>query len=591
MRVTKSGVSTSIPDTSFRFEGDVVVARRGESVAAALINARHYGCRDSETTGQRGVFCGMGVCSECAVSIDGASGLLACMEKVVPDMRVSRNPSRKQLSEASDASPLPEEEVITEVLVIGAGPGGLRAALAAARCGARVVIVDERSAPGGQFFKQPVSTLTVEHKKLDHQYQMGRVLLASVVAAGVEVRRGTRVWGAIGPHEIYAVSDDRRLTLRTERLVIAAGAFERGVPFPGWTTPGVMTSGAAQTLLRSYLVAAGTRVLVSGNGPLNLQVAAELTTAGVEVVAVCESAPLWRASNARHLAGMMSAAPGYFREGLSYVNVLARSRVPILSRSAVIEVRGDEHAEVAVVARLDAAGRPVPNTSRSFDVDAVCLGYGFVPSSELARSLGCSHHVDPTTAALVVDRDPTGQTSIEGVWVVGDGGGIAGAQVAQAMGTLAGFDAACSLGHVAGQTAQGDRRTNEKALRRHQRFQRSLWRQFAAPSLRDQLATPETIICRCEEVTLAQLTSRVEPWLAAAGSLKRVTRAGMGKCQGRYCSPLLSELAARESGIAPNEYSGFVAQSPYLPVAVAALADSSAHSSSDRSKDVGRDHV
>ena len=587
MRVTKPGVSANIPDTSLSFEGLVIPARHGESVAAALINSGHYGCRDSETTGPRGVFCGMGVCSECAVNINGMTGRLACMEKVVPDLTVSRSPARNQLTEVGDFTPLLREEVVTEVLVIGAGPSGLRAALAAARSGARVVVVDERSAAGGQFFKQPDVALAVDHEELDHQYQLGRHLLANVEAAGVEIRLGTRVWGAVGLHEIYAVTNDRQLTLRPEKLVIAVGAFERGVPFLGWTTPGVMTTGAAQTLLRSYLVAAGTRVLVSGNGPLNLQVAAELTMAGVDVVAVCESASLWRASNAKHLAGMVSAAPGYFREGLSYVTALARAGVPILSRSAVIEVRGDQRAEVAIVTRLDAAGRPVPNTRRHFDVDAVCLGFGFVPSSELARSLGCSHHVDPPTAALVVDRDNTGQTSVEGVWVVGDGGGIAGAQVAQAMGTLAGFDAARSLGHCADQTAVRDRRSNEKALHRHQRFQRSLWRQFAGPLLLDQLATPETIICRCEEVTLAQLTSRLEPWLATAGSIKRVTRAGMGKCQGRYCSPVLIELAARNLGTGPNEYSGFVGQPPYLPVAIAALADVSAYSSCGESKDIG----
>ena len=135
---------------------------------------------------------------------------------------------------------------------------------------------------------------------------------------------------------------------------------------------------------------------------------------------------------------MSAAAPHYAREGFAYLRALARSRVPVLSRAAVVEVTGDGRAEVATVARLDDEGRPQPGGRRHFEVDAVCLGPGFVPSSELARSLGCEHRVDERTGVLAVRRDRYGRTSVDGVWVVGDGGGIAGAQVAQAMGTLAG---------------------------------------------------------------------------------------------------------------------------------------------------------
>ncbi len=187
-------------------------------------------------------------------------------------------------------------------------------------------------------------------------------------------------------------------------------------------------------------------VFTGGNGPLNLQVAAELAAAGVLVVAVAEAASLFRLPNAPHVARMSAAAPRYSLQGFSYLRTLARWRVPVLSRAAVVEVIGDGRAEVATVARLDATGRPLSAGARRFEVDAVCLGLGFVPSSELARSLGCEHRVDERSGALVVERDRNGRTSIEGIWVAGEGGGIGGAQVAQAMGTLAGIDAASFVG-------------------------------------------------------------------------------------------------------------------------------------------------
>ena len=557
------------------FEGRAVAARRGESLAAALIAGGHLACRRTAGTGDRGVFCGMGVCSECALEVGGVAGRLACMERVVPGLDIEPNPAARRVEGPPpfpEGSTVPEEVRESDVLVVGAGPAGLRAAIAATRAGARVLVVDERAEAGGQYFKQPAAPLGIDEPGLDAQYRAGRALLREAEMGGVEIADRARAWGHSGQHELYAASRTGRYVLRSRALVLATGAYERGVPFPGWTLPGVMTTGAAQTLLRSYLVAPGRRVLVAGNGPLNLQVAAELAAAGVRVVAVAEAAALFRAGNARHLARMASAAPRYAREGFSYLRALARRRVPVLAPSAVIEVAGQGRARVATVAKLDAGGRPRPGTSQLFSVDAVCLGAGFVPSSELARSLGCEHQVDDRTGVLVTRRDRHGRTSVDGVWVAGDGGGIGGAQVAQAMGALAGFDAASYLGLSLAAEAAEERRQAERELVTSEQFQHSLWRLFAAPKLLDQLATPATVICRCEEVTLADLAAAAAPWLAAAGSLKRATRAGMGKCQGRYCAPVLAALAARQSGEPVGPYSGFAPQAPVTPVTVAALA-------------------
>ncbi len=577
MRVTKPGIVSEPTNIAINFEGLPVPARAGESVAATLVNSGHLGFRTTRAGAERGIFCGMGVCSECALTIDGEPGRLGCMTKVSDGMLVEKNPPMRRLDDATAVS-LEDEFIDCEILVIGAGPAGLQAALSAAECGARVVVLDERATPGGQYFKQPNSQFGVEEDGLDHQYQQGRELVRALDVAGVEIRQETRVWGVSQDGEIYAASSTGRLVLKWHALILASGAYERGVPFPGWTLPGVMTTGAAQTLLRSYLVAAGRRVLVSGNGPLNLQVAAELTRAGVDVAAVAEAATLWRPSNVAHMAQMMLMAPAYGREGLSYVTDLLKARVPIMARSVIVEAQGDGRVESAVVAKIDETGRPISGTHKTFDVDSICLGFGFVASSELARSLGCAHHVDASSGSVVVDRDRVGRTSVVGVWVVGDGGSVKGAQVAQSMGKLAGADAARHVGAADGTRDHDQTATTVRILSRQERFQRSLWQQFRAPRLVGQLATPDTIICRCEEVTLGEIDAALESWLGSAGSIKRVTRAGMGKCQGRYCSPVLTELASRAAGDRADALSGFIPQAPFLPTCVTTLAKGSSRS-------------
>ena len=573
LRVAKPGIAPASVDATITYEGQVLGARAGESIAAALVASGRLMCRTTRRSGNRGIFCGMGVCSECAVTIDGQSGRLACMEKVVPGLDVSMDPPARVLEsgtpDATGVPQAPDHELHAELVVVGAGPAGMAAALEAADMGADVLLVDNRRGSGGQYFKQPAEGFAIDEAALDAQYRAGRGLIARLAASSVRVLRETRVWGSSGPDRLFAVSPTRRYVLRPRGVVLATGAFERAVPFPGWTLPGVMTAGAAQTLLRSYLVAPGRRVLVAGNGPLNLQVAAELCAAGVDVVAVAETAAIFRPGAALHLAGLAISSTRYAAQGLGYLRQLRR--VPLLARSSVVAAGGQDRVEWAEVARLDPHGRPIEATRRRLAVDAVCLGHGFLPSAELAGLLGCAQSPDPGSGMLTVVRDSLGRTSVKGVWSAGDGGRIGGAQVAQVMGARAGLDAARALGHV-GPTSTARERRLDRALARHERFQRSLWRLFDGPRLVDQLADPDTIVCRCEEVTLGELHAAATPWSAGAGALKRLTRAGMGKCQGRYCGPIVAEIARRASGEPLGARSGFAPQAPSLPTPLCALA-------------------
>jgi thioredoxin reductase len=550
------------------YEGRELRATADATISAVLAANGILGTRQS-AAGERGLFCGMGVCGECAVAIDDGPTRLACMTFPRSGMQIRQRPVRPVMdTESAGVAPGPASEGLLEpeVLVVGGGPAGLAAAAAAAAAGADVLLVDERHTLGGQYYKQPAPS-TTGRTPPDRQHRSGRKLIDRVHAAGVRVLTGTRVWGAASPLEWFALGAQGRWTIRPRRIVLATGAHERVPPFPGWTLPGVMTTGAGQGLQRAYRVKVGSRVLVAGNGPLNVQLAAELVEAGASVVALVELAAVVDPRRARWLASMAVSSPALLFNGVGHLARLRLSGVPQHTRSAVIRVDGHRRAEIAVVARIDGAGRPVPGTERRYEVDAVCVGMGFLPGAEAARWLGAAHDLD-ATGGYRVRRSDTFHTSIDNVWAVGDGACVEGARVAQASGELAGAEVAKTLGYHPDTKRV---RSAGRGLRRHRRFQRALWSLYRAPELTLQLTDPETIICRCESVTLERLEANAREVLSASAA-KRLTRCGMGYCQGRFCSPAVAAVVAGYSGKPSAGSSGFTAQVPFRPTSLGALA-------------------
>jgi len=568
------GIPSDTPDRrkrlSIEFDGEAVAAREGDTVLAALVADGHLAQCTGKDGAPRGVFCGMGVCHDCLVTIDGKASQRACLVKARDGQTVlSQNAGAFDIrSNAVDLAPLPDGDLAVEsfdLVIVGAGPGGLAAAEVAAGGGVRSLVLDERPAPGGQYFKQPASGL--EARRTDAQFTDGARLIDKVRRSGTEIRSETLVWGAEygadGRVVLSILTNGAASVVFTRQLIIATGAYERPLPIPGWTLPGVMTTGAMQTLARSYGVAAGRRVLIAGNGPLNLQVAVELISGGVDVVAIAEAAPhpLTRPAAA---AKLVAANPALARAGLAMMARCVRAGVPLYHGHILSEVAGATRAKRAVLSRLKDDGTVDRAHSRSFDVDAVAMGYGFAPANDLARLLGCRHVV--RGGVLEVERDDAGATSMSCVRVIGEAGGFGGAPIAMAQGERAGEAAACALGqplsrkHLAART-----------LARHRKFQAALWSLYAAkvPSL--ALASPQTLVCRCEGITRQALDSVAqERDVKDVSTLKRLTRAGMGRCQGRYCGPWLHEIV--EGGAPSSELAVFAPQAPLRPVPIAALA-------------------
>jgi thioredoxin reductase len=560
---------------TFQFEGRPMQGRRGESLAAALTAAGERSLRLTRDGRGRGIFCGMGVCQECVVEIDGKPGNRACMTKLEQPISVRRQavlpPAMAQATKARAVNASASEPLTPEILVLGGGAGGLNAAIAAAEAGAKVLLVDERPVAGGQFFKQRLDSPAVAGAiPDDSQFAGGWALIAHARAAGVTIMPGCQVWGAFEPLDLMIFDGSVSILCRPHRLIVAAGAYERGLPVPGWTLPGVMSTGAAQTLLRSYGVLAGKRLLIAGNGPLNLQVALELARAGAHILTIAELAPAPGFHSLPALAAMAASTPDLLRQGWRYRRELARRNIPLNYGHVLASV---EMIEGGLRAKLAPWPRADHVEARSFDVDAVLMGYGFMPSNETLRALGCRHRFDSVRGHLVTERDGDCRTSIAAVYAVGDCCGLGGARAAEAEGIIAGAAAAASLGHA---PAVRPVLVARLALVKHRRFQQGLWRLFAASRPVAELAHPSTLICRCEERNMSEIGdgfAQGSQGQAAQGlgGLKRLTRAGMGRCQGRYCGPVLAALS-NDQELMLGEAAFWAPRPPLKPIAIADIA-------------------
>ena len=321
-------------------------------------------------------------------------------------------------------------DIDAQVAVVGGGPAGLTAAITASGYGARVVLMDEKAAPGGQLFKQIHKFFGSErHRAGVRGYEIGRQLLDEADRVGVETMLDTTVWGLFPDNRLAVTRGPIRRMIRAERIVLATGAGENPLAFPGWTLPGVMGAGAAQTCINVHRVRPGTRALVVGSGNVGLIVAYQLLQAGVEVAVLVEALP--------RIGGYRVHAAKIQRAG-----------VPILVGHTVVEARGAAGVERAVVARADERFRPVPGTEIELDVDLICIAVGLTPAAELCRLAGCRMTYAAALGGYMPAHDRDMRTSLPGVYVAGDVAGIEEASTAMEEGRLAGVAVAESLGRI-----------------------------------------------------------------------------------------------------------------------------------------------
>ncbi|GLH71715.1 oxidoreductase [Geothrix limicola] len=392
------------------------------------------------------------------------------------------------------------------ILVLGAGPAGLGAALAAEALGADVTLVDALPEPGGQIWRG-LWRKDAPGKAGAHFHALR--------TSGVVLRMGCRIVTAPGPGSLGLIGPHGPEVLSYDRLVLASGARERFLPFPGWTLPGVLGAGALQGLVKGGLEVRGKRVVVAGSGPLLLAVASHLRSQGARVLTVAEQAPN---------RALVSLIPGLLARPKLLLQALPFLSLPTQAGAWVTRAEGE--------GRLERVHLNTPKGARVLEADLLACGFGLVPNLDLARLLGCAIH----EGAVAVDE--LQRTSVAGVFAAGESTGIGG------------VDKALTEGHLAGLAATGledEARRHIPAAARSRAWGRAL---EAAHALRPELrglATPETMLCRCEDVSVGALQS-----FARGRDARLHARCGMGRCQGRTCGPAAEFLFGWAPG-GPNQ--------------------------------------
>jgi thioredoxin reductase len=460
----------------------------------------------------------------------------------------------------------------TEVAVLGAGPAGIAAGLAARRAGARVTIVDESPHPGGQIYRQPSDAFRVRRPEvLGKEYARARHLTRELAAASVELLTGTLVWGVEENRTLLLFQEPGTAeALKADAIIVAAGAYDRPVAFPGWTLPGVWTAGGAQAMLRGQRIVPGQRVLLAGAGPLLLPVAKALVEAGATVVGVVEATNRieW-ALQAHRMLGCWDR----LGEVVRYEAALLRARIPRFFGHVVIRAEGTGGVERATIAAADRHWRPKTGTEKGFDVDLLCIGYGFLSSLELPRLLGCEMIYHPSQRQYLPRHTADMESSVPGVFVAGETTGIGGADLALAEGEVAGLAAARLLGHALGADRQREMAAAQVRRRHLLGFTRMLDELFAMRPGIYELADADTPLCRCEEVSLAEVQAAVRGGADSVRAVKGRTRVGMGPCQGRICNDLVAHVVAGETGHALEDVLDITPRPPIKPVPLGVLAE------------------
>jgi len=442
--------------------------------------------------------------------------------------------------------------------VIGAGPAGMAAAAFAVELGLETMLIDEQDAPGGQIYRGVERA--EDDSPLGDDYLAGRSLVDRLRAGAVDYRSATTVWHIDPDGTLSLLSAAGAETIRARRILVATGAIERPVPIPGWTLPGVMTAGAAQIMLKTGDLVPSGRAVLAGQGPLIWLVAAQLIRAGAPPAAILETAPHPNYhSAARLLPRLLWPARRVLWKGWSLIREVRRAGVPIRREVTGLRALGRDRVSRVVW------------DSGEIDTDLLLLHEGVIPNTQISLALALEHRWDDAQLCWRPVTDTWGATSLQTVSIAGDGGGIAGAEAAALTGSLAALDAAAFLDRI--DPAERDRRAAplRAALDRELAIRPFLDRLYRpAP----QILVPDDgiVVCRCEEVSVAQIRRAARLGAQGPNQAKAFTRCGMGPCQGRICGPVVSAVMADTLGRPIQEIGTYRPRAPYKPITLGALA-------------------
>jgi NADPH-dependent 2,4-dienoyl-CoA reductase/sulfur reductase-like enzyme len=448
---------------------------------------------------------------------------------------------------------------VSTIVIVGAGPAGIAAAEVLAAHGQPPILIDEGAEPGGQIFRRPRPGLGLDIAALlGAEGKNFRRLHATFAGLRprIDYRPRTLVW-AIHDGAVHTVRDGVAETLCFDALILVTGAVDRVAPLAGWTLPGVFTLGGAQVLLKEHGCLIGRRIVFCGSSPLIYLAADQVRRMGGEIAAVLDTTPFGEKIAA--IPQLLAATPTLVR-GLRYMVELRRARVPMHHGVRLAAFEGSTGVEA--VRFVDASGR-----ERRVSGDAVAFGFGLKPETQLAELAGARLAYDPDFRQWLPATDVDGRCG-KNLYAAGDGATIGGAAAAEIGGRLA----ACALlEDLFGIAPRGiDRAAQRRRLARLKKFQRGAARAFAFPSPALQALADDLMVCRCEGVTAGELRRSAQESFGAGevNRLRALTRCGMGRCQGRFCSLAAAEITAQALGVPLEAVGRLRAQAPIKPLAM-----------------------
>lgn len=452
-----------------------------------------------------------------------------------------------------------------DVLIVGAGPAGMSAAIVARRYGLDVLVVDEQAAPGGQIWRGVEAAAGTRRAAiLGKSYEEGLAVVSRFRASAVAYEPETQVWQVEPGPRAFMTRHGTTSSIDAGCLLLATGAQERPAPFPGWTLPGVMTVGAAQIVLKASGQIPAEPVWIAGNGPLALLYATQLLKSGGRIAGFLSTQSSRTAAEVPKLAAAAFSAPGELLKGLGWIAALRR-RVPYVRHVTEIEAIGGEGLE-----RL----RYITADGKATTVEArlLLVHEGVVPTIHPTLALGCQHRWNADQDSFAPELDIWGETSVGDVFVAGDSAGIGGATAACLRGEIAALRIASRIGRL----------PNTEAAALARPIRRALERALAVRPFLDALYRPrpavfvpadETIACRCEEVSVASVRGQVSAGRRPGpNQVKACTRAGMGPCQGRQCNYTVAHVLAAAEGRKVPDVGLYRVRPPLKPITLGELA-------------------
>lgn len=451
-----------------------------------------------------------------------------------------------------------------DVIIVGAGPAGLAAGRSLAEMGIKVLTLDEQHRVGGQIYRRIETASNSTLKIMGEEYGRGLELARRFHTSGAEYEGGATVWNVEDDGRVAYSRQGKSQEVQAGHVIIATGAMERPFPLPGWNLPGVMGAGAANNLAKEAGLAPSGNVVLAGSGPLLLLEASVLVKKGVRITAILETTP--KVPSAKTLPHIFPALrrTDFLLKGVQMLRDIKKAAVPHFKGVSEIAALGKDQVE-AVEAVVD-------GQKQTFPADLLLLHFGVIPNVHIFRMIGCAMQWNSEQRYWFPSCDGWGRTNFEKIFAAGDGAGVSGAVAAEYRGELAALEIARCLG-ILPVYERDALAAPIRAAMQQDALPRPFIDAMYAPQISGKYFKDETVLCRCENVHVADIRKAVGEGVQEVNEMKIVTRCGMGPCQGRMCGPALAEIIAAELDASPANVGQLKVRPPLKPVPLGEIAE------------------